>query len=125
MNLEEELQGVEAELATALLEEAGLRARIEGLTAQRDSLLTALRRPHRAVTMSESAADLARLTKAGAIVEVLRRSPEPLRINDIVRALSVHGRPDENYNGISVSLNTLLSQHRVVRIDRGLYTVAS
>jgi hypothetical protein len=48
-----------------------------------------------------------------------------MRIGDIVRALAAVGRSGENYNGVSVYLDSLLKQKRVERVARGLYKAAA
>lgn len=71
----------------------------------------------------ETDPDLLHTTKDRAIVAVLRASEEPMRIWDIVNTLNAAGR-NENYNGISVYLDTLMKQGRIRRVDRGLYGAA-
>jgi hypothetical protein len=118
--LKEALAQIEAGLATAELDHAKLTAKIAGLVAERDALERALRRVDGA-SGEQTAPELTKLTKADAIVRVLQESAEPMRINEIVAALRSGGRPNENYNGVSVYLDTLLSAGRVTRVDRGLY----
>src|SRR5689334_920287 len=103
--LKEALAKVEAELASAELEHARLTARIAGLVAERDGLARALRRVD-GVTDKPGSPDLAQVTKAEAIVRVLRDSAQPMRIGEIVAALQEASRPNENYNGVSVYLDT-------------------
>jgi len=117
---------VESDLAAARLEQTRIAARIEGLTAQRDALLAAVRQqPVTMGTLNGAEVEWSQLNKSRAIVEVLRRSPDPMRIGDIVRALAAVGRSSENYNGVSVYLDSLLKQKRVERVARGLYKAAA
>jgi hypothetical protein len=48
-----------------------------------------------------------------------------MRIGEIVAELKRAGRANENYNGISVYLDGLLSRGRVARVSRGLYTAGA
>jgi hypothetical protein len=125
MNLQTELQEVEENLALARAEQARVAARVEGLTAERDSLASAIQAAARADAAPPTRVDMSALTKDRAIVEVLRGSETPMRIKEIVQGLADAGRLHENYNGISVYLDTLLSQKRVRRVERGLYEVAT
>lgn len=118
-DLDSELARVRDELAEARVQEIRLAARITGLEAERDALMTALSRPSAAPPGTLA---LASMTKDRAIVAVLEASPRPLKIGEIVDALHDAGRPAEQYNGVSVYLDTLLKQGRVQRPERGLYT---
>ena len=121
MDLVKELKDLDTELGSLRLEQARLTARIEGLRAERDALAGAMQ--IRSVDSSPGDPALAKLTKNAAIVAVLKSSDSPLRIRQIVELLNEAGR-NENYNGISVYLDTLLKQGRVRRVDRGLYAAA-
>ncbi len=103
------------------MEQARLAARIAGLQAQRDALLQALGPVADHGGEGDGPRNLSALPKGDAIVAVLRSAGRPLTISDIVRALHEGGRPGENYNGISVYLQDLLSRDRVHRPSRGLY----
>lgn len=118
MDLQKDLKELDEQLNSLRLEQTRLGARIEGLQAERDALSAAL-----TVRPVEHDPDLLRMTKDRAIVAVLNSSETPMRIWDIVYALNAVGR-NENYNGISVYLDTLLKQGRVKRVERGLYEAA-
>ena len=123
--LEETLRQLESELAEATEQQALLNAHILGLRAHRDALLQISD-----LTAASAASDrrpeegraLTSMTKSEAIVAVLRQSHAPMSIREIVEALREAGRTSETYNGISVYLQTLLSQDRVRRPERGRYT---
>ena len=100
-------------------------AQLRGLLAQRDALTQAGAGPDPRSAETSAGDDLRAVTKDVAIVRVLEASSEPMRIQGIVDALHAAGRPGEQYNGISVYLDTLLKQHRVRRVSRGLYTAGS
>jgi hypothetical protein len=68
-------------------------------------------------------ADITTFTKDRAIVWVLRQSAAPMRIKEIVDAMTATGRT-ETYNGVSVYLDTLLKTGRVIRVGRGRYVAA-
>jgi hypothetical protein len=123
MDLEDELERVAAELGTALTEQARLSARIAGLQAESDALVRALGASAHAET-PDWQRPLSAMTKADAIVAVLRSADHPLSIGAIVEALKAGGRNSESYNGISVYLQDLLSRGRVERPSRGLYVAA-
>jgi hypothetical protein len=120
--LKNELDRVTAELAAAEAELARLGARVEGLRAERDALTRALAsvKPNQAPTRQ----DIVGMVKADAIVAVLRDArPRPLRAQGIVDALHGAGRTNEVAQNVSVYLDSLLKQGRVVRVARGEYTV--
>jgi len=125
MNLAEALDQVEAELAGVQLEHERTAARIRGLTAERDALVTSIQQAEARRARPQSAVDLNGMTKDRAIVAVLRGSPEPIGVAELQRGLEIGGRPNENPNTISVYLNTLLKQGRVERTGRGLYRATS
>jgi hypothetical protein len=119
--LEKELERVTAELATAEAELARIGARAEGLRAERDALTRALAAIQ--PTHAPSTQAIANMVKADAIVAVLRNAkPRPLRAQGIVDALHQAGRTNEVAANVSVYLDTLLKQGRVVRLARGEYT---
>ena len=117
--LEVDLQQVRDELAVTQAEHARLTARIEGLQAQRDALIRALA----SEPEPRAKADVTTFTKDRAIVAVLRQATAPMRINEIVEAMTAVGRT-ETYNGVSVYLDTLLKTGRVIRVGRGRYVAA-
>lgn len=120
--LEKELQRVMAELATAEAELTRIGARAEGLRAERDALTRALAVAEPARAPATQA--IANMVKADAIVAVLRNTkPRPLRAQGIVDALHQAGRTNEVAANVSVYLDSLLKQGRVVRVARGEYTV--
>jgi hypothetical protein len=121
--LEEDLQRVEVDLASAEAELARLGARVEGLRAEREALIRAISSfgQDGAASIDQ---DVAGMVKADAIVAVLRRAkPQPLRTDGIVNALHKAGRPAEVKANVSVYLDSLLKQGRVLRVTRGEYTV--
>jgi len=121
-DIRKDLERVTAELAAAEADFARLSARVEGLRAERDALTRAVASlsPTNAVT----AKDIASMVKNDAIVAVLRNAkPQPLRAAGIVDALHRAGRTNEVAQNVSVYLDGLLKQRRVVRVARGEYTV--
>jgi hypothetical protein len=95
---------------------------VEGLRAERNALARSIA----AVRAGSERADepLSEMTKADAIVAVLRRSsPATLRTPELVEALRAGGRPHEGARTISVYLDSLLKEHRIIRVARGEYTV--
>jgi hypothetical protein len=122
MALEDELRRVENELETARIEHAKLGARIDGLMAERDALAAAIRTIPSGPAEHQTG-DLARMTKKQAIIAILSRADDAMRIGDIVRALGAAGRTGDNYNGIAVYLDSMLKERKVRRVARGLYTV--
>lgn len=122
-NLRKELERVSAELAAAEAELARIRARVEGLRAERDALTREIASLN-AATDAITAEDIAGMVKADAIVAVLRNAkPKPMRTAGIVEALHKAGRTNEVAQNVSVYLDNLLKQGRVVRIARGEYSV--
>jgi septal ring factor EnvC (AmiA/AmiB activator) len=121
-SLEKDLERVTADLAAVEADLARLDARAEGLRAERDSLTRALAKvqPGR----SPATDNIANMVKGDAIVAVLRNAkPRPLRAQGIVNALHRAGRTNEVAQNVSVYLDNLLKQGRVVRVARGEYTV--
>jgi len=120
--LSSELERVVAELATTEAELARLGARAEGLRAERDALNRAIASlsPAREV----AAQDIASMVRNDAIVSVLRNAkPKPLRAAGIVEALRQAGRTNDSTTNVSVYLDGLHKQKRVIRVARGEYTV--
>ena len=93
-----------------------MTAKIEGLQAQRDALIRALA----SEPEPRAKADIRTFTKDQAIVGVLRQAAGPMRIKEIVEAMTAVGRT-ETYNGVSVYLDTLVKTGRVIRVSRGRY----
>jgi hypothetical protein len=117
------LERISTQLAAAEAELARIRARVEGLRAERDALTREIAslNPTAAAIIAE---DIPRMTKADAIVAVLRNAkPRPLRTAGIVEALQKAGRANEVAQNVSVYLDGLLKQGRVVRVARGEYSV--
>lgn len=114
--LEVDLQRVRDELAVTQAQHARLTAKIEGLQAQRDALIRALA----SEPEPRAKADIRTFTKDQAIVGVLRQAAGPMRIKEIVEAMTAVGRT-ETYNGVSVYLDTLVKTGRVIRVSRGRY----
>lgn len=122
-SLEKDLERISTQLAAAEAELARIRARVEGLRAERDALTREIAslNPTAAAIIAE---DIPRMTKADAIVAVLRNAkPRPLRTAGIVEALQKAGRANEVAQNVSVYLDGLLKQGRVVRVARGEYSV--
>lgn len=120
--LSSELERVVAELATTEAELARLGARAEGLRAERAALNRAIASlsPAREV----AAQDIASMVRNDAIVSVLRNAkPKPLRAAGIVEALRQAGRTNDSTTNVSVYLDGLHKQKRVIRVARGEYTV--
>jgi hypothetical protein len=121
MDFDRDLKELDKELDSLRLQSARLSARIEGMQAERDALAAVVPRQSTEVGDRPNDSDLRRLTSGQAIVEVLRRSsPEPMRIREIIDALTSAGRY-ANYSTVSVGLQGLLGQNLVLRVDRGLY----
>jgi hypothetical protein len=116
--LEVDLQQVRDELAVAQAEHARLTAKIVGLQAQRDALIRALAGGPE--PRAKADVDVTTLTKDQAIVGVLRQAAGPMRIKEIVEAMTAAGRT-ETYNGVSVYLDTLVKTGQVIRVSRGRY----
>lgn len=120
--LKKELDRVTAELAAAEADLARIGARAEGLRAERDALTRAVAAVQ--PTPAPTTEAIATMVKADAIVAVLRAAkPRPLRAQGIVDALHQAGRTNEVAANVSVYLDSLLKQGRVVRVARGEYTV--
>jgi len=120
--LSSELERVVAELATTEAELARLGARAEGLRAERDALNRAIASLSPACEVA--AQDIASMVRNDAIVSVLRNAkPKPLRAAGIVEALSQAGRTNDSTTNVSVYLDGLHKQKRVIRVARGEYTV--
>ncbi|MCE3554503.1 hypothetical protein LWC33_23975 [Pseudonocardia sp. RS11V-5] len=116
-SLKEELDAVGIELAEARTEYARLGAQIAGLEAQQAALTSALTPP-----LDESFADDAGIQhRTDAIVEVLMAKGAPMSIKEVVADLRGAGRPNENYDNVSVDLAYLAGRNRVKRVRRGVY----
>ncbi len=64
------------------------------------------------------------MVRNDAIVSVLRNAkPKPLRAAGIVEALRQAGRTNDSTTNVSVYLDGLHKQKRVIRVARGEYTV--
>jgi hypothetical protein len=120
-DLKKDLGRVTTELAAAEAELARIRAWVEGLRAERDALTREIASLNPADVIA--AEDVVGMVKADAIVAVLRNAkPRPLRAAGIVDALHQAGRTSEVAQNVSVYLDGLLKQGRVVRVARGEYT---
>jgi hypothetical protein len=115
----EDLERVEQELREAERERDLLGVRIEGLRGQREALRKLIEAP---VVPGEDL-DLKDLTKADAIVKILRASDKPMTLGEIAAAVTAAGKKT-NPNGASVYIDGLLKAGRVVRVKRGLYSAA-
>ncbi|MET4647768.1 uncharacterized protein YhaN [Streptomyces atratus] len=112
--LQKDLAEVEAALQEAQLQYARLGVEIEGLKAKREALT-------KQVSLRSGLTErIAGMTKAQAIVEVLRHSPEPMTLKQIADSVTEAGKI-LNPNGASVYIDGLLKEDRVVRVARGLY----
>jgi len=120
-NVEQQLLEIESQLAEATREQGLISARISGLHAHRDALKQLLDQQASQEAAGLSHPSLSAVGKSDAIVSVLRAAGRPLAIREIVTALHEAGRMSENYNGVSVYLQTLLSEGRVRRPERGRY----
>ncbi|CRK56009.1 hypothetical protein [Alloactinosynnema sp. L-07] len=119
--LEKDLERIGIDLAAVEADLARLNARAEGLRAERDALARAIASPESSAESLTS--EIADMVKADAIVTVLRNAkPQPLRAAGIVEALHKGGRTNEVAAHISVYLDSLLKQGRVIRVSRGEYT---
>ncbi|MFF0062101.1 hypothetical protein ACFYRC_11180 [Streptomyces sp. NPDC005279] len=112
--LAKDLDAVEKELREAELEYKRLGVHIEGLRAKRGALAKLAVKPTRLAEKIQG------MTKADAIVTVLRASPDPMTLGQIAEAMTNAGRLT-NSNGASVYIDGLLKQGKVVRVERGLY----
>jgi hypothetical protein len=109
-----DIAAVEDELREAQLEHARLGAHIEGLKAKRD----ALKKLSDATPVSQL--KVQQLTKADAIVAILRQSTQTMSLTEIADALTNAGKT-ANANGVSVYIDGLLKAGRVVRVARNQY----
>jgi hypothetical protein len=123
--LERHLEKASNELAEAEAELARAHARVEGLRAERDSLGRAVAAARATASGAEPTdADITAMPKGEAIVTVLRKAkPRALSNPEIVDALREAGRTREGSRTISVYLDGLLKEARVLRVARGAYTV--
>ncbi|MET8275757.1 hypothetical protein [Streptomyces sp. NPDC005096] len=113
----DDLARIEKDLREAEFERARLDARIKGLKAEREAFIQLTAPP---ASPEPSIQDL---TKAEAIVTILRKSPGPMSLGDIAEALTAAGKL-ANRNGVSVYIDGLLKAGRVVRVQRNQYRSA-
>ncbi|MBF6311836.1 MULTISPECIES: hypothetical protein [Nocardia] len=118
--LDEDLAKVTAELQAAQHDLVRLTARIEGLQAHQKALQRAAAA---ADASADQGVDLGSMTKARAIVAILKAAPHPMSLQDIAAALTDAGKASKA-SGVSVYLDGLLKDGLVVRVERGLYTAA-
>ncbi|KOG77666.1 hypothetical protein ADK33_30210 [Streptomyces griseus subsp. rhodochrous] len=118
--LDEDLAQVTAELQTAQHDLLRLTARIEGLQAHQKALQRAA---VAAEVSTDQGVDLGSMTKARAIVAILKATPQPMGLQDIAAALTDAGKVSKA-SGVSVYMDGLLKESLVVRVERGLYTAA-
>jgi chromosome segregation ATPase len=110
----DDLERVEKSLREAERERERLGARIEGLRAERDAL-------KKLVETAESPGEgFEELTKAEAIVTLLKGADAPMTLGDIAEAMTAGGKLSTR-NGVSVYIDGLLKAGRVVRVQRGQY----
>lgn len=118
--LDEDLAKVTTELQAAQHDLVRLTARIEGLQAHQRALQRAAAA---ADASTDQGVDLGSMTKARAIVAILKAAPGPMGLQDIAAALTDAGKKSKA-SGVSVYLDGLLKDGLVVRVERGLYTAA-
>ena len=118
--LDEDLTQVTAELEAAQHELVRLNARIEGLQAHQKALQRAAAT---AEASTDQGVDLGSMTKARAIVAILKAAPCPMSLQDIAAALTGVGKVSKA-SGVSVYIDGLLKDGLVIRIERGLYAAA-
>jgi hypothetical protein len=88
------------------------------------------RRPRRRAGLSAEAeanrvdgSDLTTMARSDAIMAVLKKADRPMRIPEILDALHEAGRTSERNTDVGDYLSTLEKKQRVVRVDRGVYTL--
>ncbi|MEU0678187.1 hypothetical protein ABZ330_36100 [Streptomyces sp. NPDC006172] len=113
----DDLEHVEKSLREAERERDRLGARIEGLKAERDALRKL------AESTGSPVEGMEELTKAEAIVKLLRESDAPMTLGGIAEAMTAAGKLSTR-NGVSVYIDGLLKAGRVVRVQRGQYRAA-
>ena len=118
--LDEDLAQVTAELEEAQRDLVRLTARVEGLQAQQKALQRAA---VAAEVSADQGVDLGSMTKARAIVAILKAAPNPMGLQEIAAALTDAGKVSKT-SGVSVYMDGLLKDGLVVRVERGLYTAA-
>ncbi|MFD0140680.1 hypothetical protein ACFVIL_43145 [Streptomyces sp. NPDC127159] len=110
----DDLERVEKSLREAERERERLGARIEGLRAERDAL-------RKLVGAAEGPGEgFEELTKAEAIVMLLKGAEVPMTLGDIAEAMTAGGKRSTR-NGVSVYIDGLLKAGRVERVQRGHY----
>lgn len=118
--LDEDLARVTAELLAAQEDLVRLTARIEGLEAHQRALQRAALAAGASTTEN---LDLGSMTKARAIMAILKAAPRPMTLQDIASALTAAGKKSKA-SGVSVYMDGLLKEGSVIRVERGLYTAA-
>ena len=118
--LDEDLARVTAELQAAQHDLMRLTARIEGLQAHHKALQRAAAT---ADAFTPEGVDLGAMTKARAIVAILKAAPQPMTLQDIATTLTDAGKASKA-SGVSVYIDGLLKEGAVIRVERGLYTAA-
>ncbi|WP_327692421.1 hypothetical protein [Streptomyces sp. NBC_00459] len=113
----DDLERVEKSLREAERERDLIGARIEGLRAERDALRKL------AETAVIPGQGIEELTKAEAIVTLLKGADGPMTLGDIAEAMTAAGKLSTR-NGVSVYIDGLLKAGRVVRVQRGQYRAA-
>ncbi|QMU71440.1 hypothetical protein [Streptacidiphilus sp. P02-A3a] len=118
-SLSEDLKRVAAELREAHDEQARLTAHIAGLLAKQESL----QRAAFTATAPADATDLGPMTKAQAIVAILKGAPSSMTLQDIATALTDAGKYAKA-SGVSVYMDGLLKDGLAIRVARGHYVAA-
>ncbi len=109
----DDLARIEKEILEVERQRNLLTARLDGLRAERASVEKLNAAPADRGSIDD-------LTKADAIVKILRESSRPMSLGGIAKAMTAAGKPTNN-NGASVYIDGLLKAGRVVRVERNQY----
>ncbi|MFE6494751.1 hypothetical protein [Streptomyces sp. NPDC057748] len=112
----DDLARVEKEILDVERERNRLSARLEGLKAERDAL-------EKLNAGMDDHGSIADLTKADAMVKILKESSTPMSLGEIADAMTTAGKKT-NKNGASVYIDGLLKSGRVARVSRNQYRAA-
>jgi uncharacterized coiled-coil protein SlyX len=144
MGLEQDLIELDEAIDAAQLAVARQQADLDALIARRDSLRRSLARLQQAgerpagdregavedgrlvpfpvmVAPAWQDIDLSRRQRTDAIVEVLNRSPHPMRIAEVITALELTTNEKHEYQVVASTLAFLTRSRRIENISRGLY----
>lgn len=121
-DLESELELVTEELTAKRAEYASIGAQVKGLEARQAAL-------RRAVAEADATpvdtSDLTTMARNDAIIAVLKKSGQPMSIQEILDALHAAGRTFERNTDIQFYLSNLKKRERVVWVNRGVYALPS